>query len=104
MVRDDGERRRWSHVLHWSKPDQQMALVYRALQLIDMLWDVARIRYLPEQRPERIQIPLFQGPTWHDLMVSSSQDTGGIVVEEMAMDLVYYITAEEAAAEASPRR
>jgi hypothetical protein len=100
-VRDGGERRRWSHVLHWSKPDRQMTLVYRACQLIDRLWDTARIRYLPEQRPERIQIHLFGGPTWHDLMLSSSEDTGGIVVEEMAMDLLYYVTPEEAAAEAA---
>jgi hypothetical protein len=100
-MREDADRRRWSHVLHWSRPDGQMALVFRACQLIDMLWDVARIRYLLEQRSERVQIHLFGGPTWHELMVSSSEDTGGIVVEEMAMDLLYFVTPEEAAAEAA---
>lgn len=52
-----------------------------------------------DQRPERFEVKLFGGASWHDLMMSSATDTGGIVVETMSMDLLYYVTAEEMAAE-----
>lgn len=100
-VREADGRPRWSQVNHWVKPDRQMALVFRACQLIDALWDVARIRYLPDQRPERFEVHLFGGARWHDLLLSDAQDTGGIVIEEMSFDLLYYLTAEEMAAEAA---
>lgn len=99
-IREDSGRRRWNQVHHWVKPDRQMGLIYRGCQLIDTLWDVAKIRYLPD-RPNRFEVHLFGGASWDDVMRSSAGDTGGIVVEELAWNLVYYITAEEAAAEAA---
>ena len=97
--RDDGTPR-WSHVNHWVKSDRQMVFIDRAAVLIETLWATARLRYLPD-RPESAQLRLFGGPTWDDIMASDAEDTGGIVIEDMKMDLLYYMTDEEAAAAAA---
>lgn len=99
-ARDDGTPR-WSQVNHWVKSDRQMALVHRATVLIETLWESARLRYLPDQRPERAQLRLFGGPSWDEIMFSGAEETGGIVIEDMNMELLYYMTDEEAAAEAA---
>jgi hypothetical protein len=75
-----------------------MALIYRACQLIEAMWDVARVRYVPEQRRDTFQVRLFGGASWTDLMLSDAEATGGVVIEDMAMDLLYNLTAEEVAA------
>lgn len=101
-IRDrDNGRPQWFQVNHWVKSDRQMAFVHRACVLIETLWETARLRYLPAQRPVRAQIRLFGGPSWEDIMTSDATDTGGIVIEDMAVGLIYYMTAEEAAAEAA---
>jgi hypothetical protein len=98
--RDDGTPR-WSQVNHWVKSDRQMALVHRATVLIETLWESARLRYLPDQRPERVRLRLFGGPGWDEIMFSGAEETGGIVIEDMKMELLYYMTDEQASAEAA---
>ncbi len=98
-VRERDGRPRWSKVNHWVKPDRQMAMIFRACQLIEKLWEVARLRYLPENRPKRFEVRLFGGASWQDLMMSDAEEVGGIVIEDMAIELTYFMTAEEIAAE-----
>lgn len=90
-IREQDGVPRWSQVNHWVKPDRQMALIFRACQLIERLWDVARLRYLPEQQPNRFELRLMAGPSWEDLRYSSAKDGGGFVVEDMAVGLIYYM-------------
>ena len=94
-LQDRDGRPRWSLAHHWVKPDRQMALTYRAIQLIETLWQVARIRYVPEQRSEQFRLRLFHGASWHDIMLSDAEATGGVVVETMAIDLIYYRSTDE---------
>ena len=91
QVRDDDGQPRWSEVTHWVRSDMQMALVFRACQLIETLWEVARIRYLPGQQGETFQLRLFSGATVDELVRSGLGSEGsGIVLEDMSMDLLYY--------------
>jgi hypothetical protein len=69
----------------------QMALVFRACQLIETLWEVARIRYLPGQPGETFQLRLFSGATVDELVRSALGSEGsGIVLDDVSMDLLYY--------------
>ena len=50
------------------------------------LWEVARIRYLPD-RPKRVQVHLFTGATWEELQFA--KEDKGVIIEDMIMDLLY---------------
>jgi hypothetical protein len=91
QIRDDDGQPRWSKVNHWVSSDRQMALIYRACKLVETLWEVARIRYLPKQRGETFQLPFFGGPTVDELIRAAlGPVSSGIVLEDMSMDLLYY--------------
>jgi hypothetical protein len=91
QIRDDDGQPRWSEVTHWVRSDMQMALVFRACQLIETLWEVARIRYLPGQRGGTFQLRLFSGATVDELVRSGLGSEGsGIVLDDVSMDLLYY--------------
>lgn len=95
-VRERAGQPRWGEVHHWVKPDLQMGLVFRACQLIETLWEVARLRYLPALRPETFQVRLFAGASVDDLIRSDlGPDGSGIVVEEMVFELLYYEAPRE---------
>jgi hypothetical protein len=87
---------RWSLVRHWVKPDRQMAIIYRAIQLIEALWSIARLRYLLEERPETFSISFFGGSTWLDLMAPSAGSGSGFVLETLSEELLYFEAAPEA--------
>ena len=93
-IRDHDGHPRWSQVNHWVKSDRQMALIHRACQLIESLWEVARLRYLPEQRPDRFKVRLFAGARWEDLMSTDAKD-GRFVIEDVAIELLYYLPIED---------
>jgi hypothetical protein len=95
-VRDAGGRPRWAMAHHFVKPDRQMALTYIAIELIERLWETARIRYLPD-RPDQFQVRFFTGPSWLDLHLSDVGQTGGFELETMTMDLLYYRPLDDAA-------
>lgn len=97
-IQENDGRPRWMHVNHWVQPDRQIAVIFRACQLIEALWEVARIRYLPAP-PERFDVKMFGGASWHDMIASGPERTGAFVLETMSVGLLYYVTAEERAAE-----
>jgi hypothetical protein len=73
-----------------------MALTYIAIELIERLWETARIRYLPD-RADQFQVRFLSGPSWLDLHLSDVGKTGGFELETMTMDLLYYRPLEEGA-------
>jgi hypothetical protein len=89
-VRDTDGRPYWYRSVHWVRADEQMALTFRGLQLMASLWDVARLRYT-DAEPRGFRLMLFDGPSWFDIKSAAATDTNGIVIEDMAIQLTYYI-------------
>ena len=85
--REDGQSR-WYRGTHWVKRDVQMAFAYRACQLIDMLWTVAKSRYLQDVSGDGVAVELFGPPTPADLQIGA--DARGVVTTEMGTELLYY--------------
>ena len=92
--RDDHGRPRWQQVTHWVKADRQMALAFRTCQLIDMLWEVARHRYLAARRSAPYRLALFVGPSYLDVVMSGDPASGGIEVTDLREELLYDAPAE----------
>ncbi|HEY3355701.1 MAG TPA: hypothetical protein VGQ83_20790 [Polyangia bacterium] len=82
---------RWFHVTHWVRSDLQMTLTWQAARMIQMLWSVARFRYLSAERKAGMQLHLMTGPAYHELAFSGQRPASGVEVEDMAVELLYEV-------------
>lgn len=93
---------RWQKTAHWVEIDQHIALMFRAVHLLNSLWEVARVRYLPHQRGKSIPLHLFDRPPFETFLPKGKGT--GIVIENMSIGLGYYLPESEVRAPGDTER
>jgi hypothetical protein len=90
-----GDRLFWWEAVHWVRADLRMLLIRLGCELIQLLWDAARFRYVPSYREAGFNLRLFERPRYDELLVMG-REGGGIDVTDMSMQLLYYKEPETA--------
>jgi hypothetical protein len=88
-AKESDDRSYWWEVTHWVKSDLRMTVTYLGCQLIELLWNAARYRYVEGSRGSGFQLSLFERPTYGEL-VANGREGSGIDISNMSMQLHYY--------------
>jgi hypothetical protein len=91
---------RWQEVLHWVDADQEIALIYRAITQIRMLWAAARHRYVTPKDPS-VPVGLLFGPSPEEIIMGEKDTSVPMIVSDFKMHLRYWKLVDDPPAEAN---